>query len=164
MRISIFLLVVMVTMTVSQETTVNPTKENCAHCPRGNPGPKGVKGKIGPDGVGGDPGDPGRVFFRGTRSQCGEGPCPTGVPGEKGDVGRPGYPGNQGVPGLEGVRGDPGDVGLPGKIGPSGSANGDVMYLPYKPGDNVGQVCYSFRKVCVGKYCKLGNTRTVRNV
>jgi hypothetical protein len=26
-----------------------------------------------------------------------------------------------------------------------------VMYLPYKPGDNVGHVCYSFRKVCAGK-------------
>ena len=138
---------VIVTMVVSQGTTNYPKTVNCGNCPPGPPGPEGVKGERGNPGLSGDPGDPGRVLYRGTRSQCGPGPCPTGIPGDKGDDGRPGYRGSPGVPGLKGDQGDHGDVGLPGLTGPPGS-NGDVMYLPYKPGDDVGQVCYSFRKVC----------------
>ncbi len=151
MRSSIFLLVVMVTMVVSQGVTVNQTGSDCDNCPTGPLGLKGVKGQMGYPGQTGEPGEPGKVYYRGTAFQCGGGPCPTGAPGDKGDAGKQGDAGIQGVNGPLGKKGEPGDIGPPGLPGPPGSANADVMYLPYKPGDDVGQVCYSFRKVCVGK-------------
>ncbi|CAB4028199.1 Hypothetical predicted protein [Paramuricea clavata] len=138
----------MATIVVSQDATSGPELRDCDNCPPSPRGPKGVKGQRGLQGERGIPGDPGRVYYRGTGSQCGPGPCPTGAPGNKGDRGLPGETGPGGSLGLPGDKGNPGDAGLPGRPGPSGSTNSDVMYLPYKPGDNVGQVCYSFRKVC----------------
>ena len=152
---SVFLLVVMTTIVVSQEITTNPTTRqiynSCDDCPPNSRGPKGVMGRPGSPGEIGEPGEPGKVYYRGAGLECGQGPCPTGVPGQKGDMGPPGLDGERGEPGLPGEKGEQGEYGLPGVPGPSGSTNSDVMYLPYKPGDNVGHVCYRFRKICAGK-------------
>ncbi|XP_028395786.1 cuticle collagen 34-like [Dendronephthya gigantea] len=148
MQAAIFLLVALVTVVLSQDRVVDPLEPNCDNCPPGPPGPKGLIGEPGFPGYPGEPGDPGKVLYRGTGFQCGGQPCPTGSPGEKGYMGIPGEPGDIGRSGLPGGKGEPGDLGVPGKPGPPGAEAGDVMYLPYKPGDSVGQVCYSFRKVC----------------
>lgn len=159
MRATFLILVAIVKAAASRNftnfTIISITTNECDNCPAGPIGPKGEMGKPGHQGVPGEPGDPGRVFYRGSDLQCGGGPCPSGVPGEKGDVGIQGIEGAPGVEGPRGLKGPSGDIGAPGRIGPPALATGDVMYLPYKPGDTVGQICYSFRKVCMGKYCSI---------
>lgn len=157
----------MVTIVVSQKITIDPTtplvQDPCDSCLPNSQGPKGIMGQRGYPGEIGEPGEPGKVYYRGAGLQCGPGPCPTGVPGEKGDTGEQGVNGDPGDPGRPGEKGQPGDYGIPGTPGPPGLANGDVMYLPYKPGDNVGHVCYRFRKICAGKCVCSRNVSGVYN-
>ena len=74
MRTSIFFLAVFVTM-VTADDSKNVT---CSDCPPGPVGTKGVKGEMGIAGYPGEPGDPGQVYYRGTTSECGSGPYPSG--------------------------------------------------------------------------------------
>lgn len=148
MRTSLFFLAALVTMVTADDIVAF----SCEDCPPGPPGEKGEKGRIGPEGEPGEKGDSGELYYRGTMLECGPGPCPTGPPGDEGDVGIVGEAGPDGEPGLIGDHGKRGDPGVPGPPGPPGSLNADVMYLPYKPGDDVEQVCYSFRKSCLGNY------------
>lgn len=153
MTLSVFIVAALITLAATEsELPVNKIPL-CNEC-KGDAGEKGLKGKRGATGVEGEPGAPGEMYFRGDDIGCGSKLCPIGAPGNNGSFGKPGQKGEQGIPGDTGKRGDSGDVGSPGQPGPPGSYDGDVMYLPYKPGKEAGQVCYTFRKVCAGKILK----------